>query len=201
MRNSTPNKIWCRFFTNKMRCRVRVPLLADPSVSAWLTWSKSCFHLGNNPESLSQCDCHIYNLHHKLPCKTQRPCPVVPAHYSATPIASLAGSHNESDARDTGMDPQQLVEFVVDGAPTVVTQVFLPHLYFLSLLILICIDATTTHYFGDLDVSAVTLTFICKMLIYSSDITLSITMLRIADRGSGTSVTWSKCIKMCTRHL
>ena len=87
------------------------------------------------------------------------------------------------------MDAQQLVEFVVDGAPTVVTQVFLPHLYFLSLLILICIDATTTHYFGDLDVSAVTLTFICKMLIYSSDITLSITMLRIADRGSGTSVT------------
>jgi len=99
------------------------------------------------------------------------------------------------------MDAQQLVEFVVDGAPTVVTQVFLPHLYFLSPLILVCIDATTTHYSGDLDVSAVTLTFICKMLIYSSDITLSITMLRIADRGSGTSVTRSKCIKMCTRHL
>jgi len=35
------------------------------------------------------------------------------------------------------MDAQQLVEFVVDGAPTVVTQVFLPHLYFLSPLILI----------------------------------------------------------------
>jgi len=52
------------------------------------------------------------------------------------PIASLAGSHNESDARDTGMDARQLIEFVVDGAPTVVTQVFLPHLYFLSPLIL-----------------------------------------------------------------
>ena len=37
------------------------------------------------------------------------------------------------------MDAQQLVEFVVDDVPTVVqllTQVFLPHLYFLSLLIL-----------------------------------------------------------------
>ena len=100
-------------------------LLADPSVSAWLTWSKSCFHLGNNPES--QCDHHISNLRHKPPCKTQRSCPVVRAHYSAMPIASLAGSHNKSDARDTGMDAQQLVEFVVDDAPTVVqllTQVF-----------------------------------------------------------------------------
>jgi len=86
------------------------------------------------------------------------------------------------------MDAQQLVEFVVDGAPTVVTQVFLPHLYFLSPLILIYIDATT-NYSGDLDVSAVTLTFICKMVIYSSDITLSITTLRIADRGLGTLVT------------
>ena len=66
------------------------------------------------------------------------------------------------------MDAQQLIEFVVDGAPTVVTQVFLPHLYFLSPLILICIDATTTHYSGDLDVSAVTLTFICKMLRHYS---------------------------------
>ena len=37
------------------------------------------------------------------------------------------------------MDAQQLVEFVVDDAPTVVqllTQVFLPHLYFLLPLIL-----------------------------------------------------------------
>ena len=37
------------------------------------------------------------------------------------------------------MDAQQLVEFVVDDVPTVVqllTQVFLPHLYFLSPLIL-----------------------------------------------------------------
>ena len=67
--------------------------------------------------------------------KTQRPCPVVRAHNSATPIASLAGSHNKSDARDTSMDAQQLVEFVVDDAPTVV-QVSLPHLYFLSPLIL-----------------------------------------------------------------
>ena len=50
-------------------------------------------------------------------------------------------------------------------------------------------DTTTTHYSGDLDVSAVILTFICKMVIYSSDIGLSITMLRIADRGLGTSVT------------
>jgi len=48
-------------------------------------------------------------------------------------------------------------------------------------------------------VSAVILMFICKMVIYSSDIALSITMLRIADRGLGTPVTWSKCIKMCTR--
>jgi len=38
-------------------------------------------------------------------------------------------------------------------------------------------------------VSAVILTFICKMVIYSSDITLSITTLRIADRGLGTPVT------------
>jgi len=116
--------------------------LADPSVSAWLTWSKSCFHLGNNAESLSQCDHHISNLRHKPPCKTQRPCPVVRAHNSATPIASLAGSHNKSDARDTGMDARQLVEFVVDDAPTVVQlliQVFLPHLYFLSPLTLIYI--------------------------------------------------------------
>jgi len=63
----------------------------------------------------------------------------VHAHYSATPVASLAGSHNKRDARDTGIDAQQLVEFVVDDAPTVVqllTQVFLPHLYLLSPLIL-----------------------------------------------------------------
>ena len=33
-------------------------------------------------------------------------------------IASLAGSHNKSDTRDTGIDAQQLVEFVVDDAPT-----------------------------------------------------------------------------------
>ena len=53
-------------------------------------------------------------------------------------IASLAGSYIKSDARDTGMDAQQLVEFVVDGAPIVVQllQVSLPHLYFLSPLIL-----------------------------------------------------------------
>ena len=112
-----------------MRCRIRVPLLADPSVSAWLTWSKSCFHLGNNPESLSQCDHHISNLRHtEPPCKSQ---PVVPAHYSAMPIASLAGSHNKHDARDTGIDAQQLVEFVVDDAPTIVqllAQVYLPFL-------------------------------------------------------------------------
>ena len=62
----------------------------------------------------------------------------VHAHYSATPVASLAGSHNKRDARDTGIDAQQLVEFVVDGAPIVVQllQVSLPHLYFLSSLIL-----------------------------------------------------------------
>jgi len=55
------------------------------------------------------------------------------------PIASLAGSHNQYDAKDTGMDAQQLVEFVVDDAPIIVqllTQVFLPHLYLLSPLIL-----------------------------------------------------------------
>jgi len=185
MRNSTLNKIWCRCFTNRMRC-------------------KSCFHLGNNPESLSQCDHHISNLRHtEPPCKTQQPCPVAPAHYSITPIGSLAGSHNKPDARDTGMDTQQLVEFAVDDAPTVVqllTQVFLPHLYFLSPLIHI----SRRDYYslsGDLDMSAVVLTFICKMVIYSSDIALSITTLRIADRGLGTSVTWSKCIKMWTRHL
>jgi len=43
-------------------------------------------------------------------------------------ITSLAGSHNKSDARDTGMDAQQLVEFVVDEALTVIqllAQVFL----------------------------------------------------------------------------
>ena len=77
----------------------------------------------------------------------------------------------------------------MDDAPTVVqllAQVFLP---FLPPLILTYIDVTTTHHSGDLDVSAVTLTSICKMLIYSSDIALSITMLRIADRGSGTPVT------------
>ena len=71
MRNSTLNKIWYRRFTNGMRCRVwgtvLMRLLADPSVSAWLTWSKSCFHLGNNAESLSQCDHHISNLRHKPP--------------------------------------------------------------------------------------------------------------------------------------
>jgi len=109
-------------------------LLADLSVSAWL------IHLGNNPKSLSQCDHHISNLRHtEPPCKTQQPCPVAPAHYSATRIGSLAGSHNKYDARDTGMDAQQLMEFVVDDAPTVVqllTQVFLPYLYLLSPLIL-----------------------------------------------------------------
>ena len=57
----------------------------------------------------------------------------------------------------------------------------------------IYIDATTTHHSGDLDVSSVTLTSICKMVIYSSDIALSITMLRIADRGLGTPVTWLRC--------
>jgi len=80
----------------------------------------------------------------------------------------------------------------VDDALTVVqllTQVFLPHLYLPSPLILTYIDATTTHYYGDLDVSAVILMFICKMVIYSSDIALSITTLRIADRGLGTTVT------------
>jgi len=71
-----------------------------------------------------------------MPCKTQWPCPVAVAHYSVMPIARLAGSHNKSDARDTGTDAQQLIEFVVDGVPTVVTQVFLPYLYFLSPLIL-----------------------------------------------------------------
>jgi len=89
------------------------------------------------------------------------------------------------------MYTQQLVEFVVDDALTVVqllTQVSLPHLYLLSPLIHI----SRRDYYplsGDLDVSAVTLTFICKMVIYSSDIALSITMLRIADRGLGTPVT------------
>jgi len=112
-------------------------LLADPKCMADVVkiLFSSC-----NPESLSQCDHHISNLRHtEPPCKTQRPCPVVPAHYSATTIASLAGSHNKHDARDTGIDAQQLVEFVVDDAPTVVqllTQVFLPHLYLLSPLIL-----------------------------------------------------------------
>jgi len=78
------------------------------------------------------------------------------------------------------MDTQQLVEFAVDDAPTVVqllTQVFLPHLYFLSPLIHI----SRRDYYslsGDLDMSAVVLTFICKMVIYSSDIALSITMLQ-----------------------
>jgi len=157
-----------------------------------LTWSKSCFHLGNNPESLSQCDHHISNLRHtEPPCKTQRPCPVAPAHYSTTPIGSLASSHNQYDAEYTGMDAQQLIEFVVDDAPTVaqlLTQVFLPHLYLLSPLIHI----SRRDYYsssGDLDVSAVTLTFICKIVINSSDIALSITTLRIADRGLGTPLT------------
>ena len=145
MRNSTLNKIWCRCFTNGMRCRiwgtVLMGLLADPSVSAWLTWG---WH-GQNLVFISeiiQSLCHNVTITFPTtepPCKTQRPCPVVPAHYSATPIASLAGSHNKSDARDTGTDVQQLVEFVVDDALTVVqllTQVFLPHLYLLSPLIL-----------------------------------------------------------------
>ena len=89
------------------------------------------------------------------------------------------------------MDAQQLVEFVVDDALTVVqllTQVSLPHLYLLSPLIHIS-RSDSYSLSGDLDVSAVTLTFICKMLIYSSDITLSITTLRTADRGLGTLVT------------
>ena len=135
MRDSTLNKIWCRCFTNVVSgvlclwgCWLILVL-----VHSWRGQNR----LGNNPESLSQCDHHISNLRHtEPPCKT---CPVVPAHYSATPIASLAGSHNRSDARDTGMDAQQLVEFVVDDAPTVVqllTQVCLLHLYFLSPLIL-----------------------------------------------------------------
>jgi len=51
------------------------------------------------------------------------------------------------------------------------------------------IDMTTTHYSGDLDVSAITLMFICKIVIYSSDIALSITMLRVTDKGLGTPVT------------
>ena len=49
------------------------------------------------------------------------------------------GSHNKHDARDTGIDAQQLVEFVVDDAPTVVqllAQVYLPFLPFLPPLIL-----------------------------------------------------------------
>ena len=89
------------------------------------------------------------------------------------------------------MDAQQLIEFVVDDAPTVaqlLTQVFLPHLYLLSPLIHI----SRRDYYsssGDLDVSAVTLTFICKIVINSSDIALSITTLRIADRGLGTPLT------------
>ena len=121
-----------------MRCRVwgtvLMRLLADPSVSAWLTWSKSCFHLRNNPESLSQCDHHISNLRHtEPPCKTQT---VVSAHYSAMPIASLAGFHNKHDARDTGIDAQQLVEFVVDDAPTVVQLLAQVYLSFLPPLIL-----------------------------------------------------------------
>ena len=35
---------------------------------------------------------------------------------------SLAGSHNKSDTRDTGIDAQQLVEFVVDDAPFIDNQ-------------------------------------------------------------------------------
>jgi len=67
-----------------------------------------------------------------------------------------------------------------------VAEVFLP---FLPPLILTYIDTTTTYHSGNLNVSAMTLMFICKMLIYSSDIALSITMLKIADRGSRTLVT------------
>ena len=50
------------------------------------------------------------------------------------------------------------------------------------------IDTTTTYYSGNLNMSAMTLTLICKIVIYSSDIALSITMLRIIDRGLGTLV-------------
>jgi len=47
MQNSTLNKIWCRCFTTGMWWRVWgtvvMRLLADPSVSPWLTWSKILF--------------------------------------------------------------------------------------------------------------------------------------------------------------
>ena len=120
-----------------MRCRVwgtvLMRLSVDASVSAWLTRSKSCFI-----SEITQSRCHSVTITFITPSRLAKLNGYVHAHYSATPVASLAGSHNKRDARDTGIDAQQLVEFVVDGAPIVVQllQVSLPHLYFLSSLIL-----------------------------------------------------------------
>ena len=113
-------------------------------------------------------------------------------------IASLAGSHNKSDARDTGMDAQQLVEFVVDDAPTVVqllAQVFLHfyrrlflHMYRRDYYSLfwrprcVCCDIDVHMQDGDL------LLRHCSQYYHAQD-----RRQRIRDT--------SNVIKMCTRHL
>jgi len=115
----------------------------NSSVSAWLTWSKSCFHRGNR---LTQRRFSVttWPSHFQPSAASQNSTAMSSRPWGLLPnsIGSLSGSHNKVDAGKSGMDAQQLLESVVDNTPTVVqllTQVFLPCLYFLSLLILTCI--------------------------------------------------------------
>jgi len=64
-------------------------------------------------------------------------------------IESLTGSNSIFYAGDTTMSARQLIMFIVDDALTVmhvVIQVFLPHLSFLSFLILIYIDMAVIYF-------------------------------------------------------
>ena len=70
------------------------------------------------------------------------------ADYSAMLLRALLDLMVTFDAGDTGMCAQQLINFVVDDALTVihvVIQVFLPHSFFMSLLSLIYIYRHDSH--------------------------------------------------------